>query len=178
MLTQIYLEDEKKKKHLPILYKSIFIFTGLILGFLLSRIFFMTITVKDSSMIPNLEKGDRALVLKIISPDIGDIVLLNSPVEPEKVLFKRLVARGGDVMEIKDKIIYKNFEKLKLNWHIHCKDERLFPADFSNRDNLPSVGINDGECFVLGDNLDRSFDSRDFGAISEENIIGRVIFKY
>ena len=57
-------------------------------------------------------------------------------------------------------------------------DSRIFPEDFNHRDNMPLIKINKGEIFVVGDNYDYSFDSRDFGAISEELIIGRMIYKF
>ncbi len=178
MLNRIYLEDEKKKKSIPILSRAIFIFTGIVLGFVLFRLFFISFTINDSTMLPNLKKGDWALIIKVLSPVVGDIVLIQSPVEPEKVLLRRLIAKDGDVIEIKNKAVYKNFQIMEFNWPVHRIDARIFPMNFSHRDNLPEKKIKEGGYFVLTDNLDLSFDSRDFGEVREENIIGKVIFKY
>ena len=71
----MYFDEEKKPITHSILIKVIFIFTGIVLGFLISRFFFQTFTVSDNSMLPNLQKGDRTVILKIVTPDIGDIVL-------------------------------------------------------------------------------------------------------
>ena len=174
----MYIQDEKKPIARSLLVKALFLFTGLVCGLLLSRIFFQTYTITDDSMLPNLKKGDNAVILKSASPEPGDIVLVNSPIERHRVMIKRLVAEDGDVVEIKDKRFYINSAEFKFQWQVTSRDRRVFPENFSSRDSMPAVKVNNGYCFVLGDNLDYSFDSRDFGPVSEKNIIGKVLFKY
>ncbi len=174
----MYIQDEKKPVARTIFIKALFIFAGLVAGLLISRIFFQTYTVSDDSMLPNLRKGDRAVILKITEPEPGDIVLVHSPVERHTVMIKRLIAGDGDVVEIKDKILYVNSAAFKFRWPVTSRDRRTFPENFSKRDSLQALKIEKDFCFVMGDNLDYSFDSRDFGPVSEKYIIGRVLFKY
>jgi signal peptidase I len=174
----MYIQEEKKPIARSIFNKTLFLFTGLVFGFFLSRIFFQTFTIADDSMLPNLKKGDRAVIFKSITPKIGDIILFRSPLERDKVMVKRIIANSGDVVEIKDKLYYVNSSEFKFQRPVLSRDRRIFPENFSNRDNLPAKKINNRECFVTGDNLDYSFDSRDFGPVSEKNIIGKVIFIY
>jgi signal peptidase I len=161
----------------PKLFKAIIVFAGLILGFLTARFFFLPFTVCDDSMLPNFKKGESVYILKHISPKIGDIVLLQNPVQPDMVMLKRVVGLDGNFIEIRNKIIYKNNDKMKFTWKINSTDNRIFPMNFSSRDNLPAVKIERKMFFVIGDNLDYSFDSRSFGPISEKLIIGKVIYK-
>ena len=174
----MYIQDEKKPIARSVLMKVPFLFAGLLAGLLLSRIFFQTYTIADDSMLPNLKKGDRAVIFKVMAPKPGDIVLVNSPIERHRVMIKRLIAEGGDVVEIKNKLFYVNSTEFNFQWPVVARDRRVFPENFSGRDSMPAIKINQGYCFVIGDNLDYSFDSRDFGPVSEKNIIGRVIFKY
>ena len=61
--------------------KLLIVFTSLVIGFIISRVFFiMPFTAQDNSMNPNIKKGDYILILKITQPKEGDIVLLKSPV--------------------------------------------------------------------------------------------------
>lgn len=167
---------EKKRASYSFMTKSLITLTGIALGFLLSRFFFVTYTTSDSSMLPNIKRGERVLILKHFSPNVGDIVLLKSPTEPDRVLLKRLIAKEDDSVEIKNKLVYKNNKIMKFDWKTRSKDKRIFPVSFTNRDNLSETKIGSDEFFVLGDNLDSSFDSRDFGLVDKKNIIGKFVY--
>jgi signal peptidase I len=159
--------------------KLLIIFAGLIIGFILSRVFFiMPFTAQDNSMNPNINKGDYVLILKVTSPKEGDIVLVKSPIEPGRVILKRLVAIGEKNIEIKNKKIFINNMEFSPGWNLLSNDKRIFPEDFNHRDNLPQIKINKGEIFVIGDNFDYSFDSRALGPVDEKLIIGRMIYKF
>ena len=110
-------------------------------------------------------------------PEIGDIVLIKSPIEPEKVLLKRIIAKEGDTIEIRNKIFYRNDKKIKFTWKTTSTDKRIFPMKFTGRDNSASFRMKRKQYFLVGDNLDYSFDSRNFGPIDEEDIIGRFFLK-
>lgn len=169
----------KKIEGLTILSKILLSVAGFILGLLITRIFlFMPYLVQDSSMLPGLNKGDYVIVLKISDPDPGDIVLVNSPAEPDAVILKRLIAKGPGYIEITGRNFYINRKSVSFRWKTLSKDTRRFPSGFSGRDNLPERELKEGEMFIIGDNLNYSFDSRDFGPVSEENIIGRIIFQF
>ena len=173
----MYLEEKNKGLALTSLAKVIIILAGVVLGFLLSRIIILPFTIPNDSMSPNLRKGDIVFILKHIPPKVGDIVLFTSPVEPDRVLLKRVIAKNGDTIEIIKKIIYKNNRKFEFSWKTLSNDYRIFPMNFSFRDNLPIIKIKPKEFFVIGDNLDYSFDSRSFGVINATMIIGKLILK-
>lgn len=174
----MYIKEEKSPIAKSVFIKITFVLTGIITGFFISRIFFQTYAVKGDSMLPNLKNGDSVIIFKGLSPETGDIVLFTSPLEKDRVMLKRLIAKDGDVIEIRDKNIYINSRIASLPWDTRSIDKRILPEDFSGRDNLPALRIKKGEYFFMGDNLDYSFDSRNFGPVSDENIIGKVIFKY
>ncbi|MFH0976510.1 MAG: signal peptidase I [Spirochaetota bacterium] len=175
----MYITDDSRMQGLTKYAKVLIIAAGIILGFVISRLFFvLPFTAQDNSMNPDIKKGDYVLILKIGSSKEGDIVLVKSKVEKGRVILKRLIAKGEKIVELKDKKIYINETEFIPKWKILSDDARIFPESFSNRDNLFPVKVNKGEVFVLGDNFDYSFDSRTFGAVDERLIIGRVIYKF
>jgi len=173
----MYIEKKDLSIRSSILLKIIMTFSGLVIGIMISRIFIIPFTVSDISMLPNFKIGDNVFIMRYLLPDVGDIVLIKSPVEPDKVLLKRVIAKDGDTIEIRNKIIYINQERLIIGWKTLSKDERIFPMYFSYRDNFPIVKIKRGQYFIIGDNQDYSFDSKNFGVVDEDMLIGRLLFK-
>lgn len=171
-------EERKPNKLYLIAVRSVIVIGGVVLGFLLCRIFITPHTVSDDSMRPVYKSGDRILILKHATPVKGDVVLMESPVETDRVLLKRVAATEGDIIEIRDKVFYLNNKKYEFKWNPLSLDGRSFPMTFTKRDSMPSVKLKRNEYFVIGDNLDYSFDGRSFGIIGSERMIGRVIYKY
>jgi signal peptidase I len=169
--------EEKITNGTSYVYRATFIIAGIIIGYILIRFIFIPYTISDNSMSPGLKKGELIFILKIGKPEIGDIVLIKSPIEPEKVLLKRIIAREGDTIEIRNKIFYRNDKKVKFTWKTISTDKRIFPMKFTSRDNSTSIRMKRKQYFLVGDNLDYSFDSRNFGPIDEEDIIGRFFLK-
>lgn len=175
----MYIDESTKKFTLTKYAKVLILFTGLVIGFILSRIFlFLPFTVQDNSMNPGLNKGDTIIIFKIGSAKEGDITLFESPVHPDTVILKRIITSGEKTVEIKNKRIFVNNAEFSPRWPQITKDSRVFPEKFSNRDNLPQIKMKKGEFFLMGDNRDYSFDSRDFGPVSEKLAIGRMIYKF
>jgi len=157
---------------------SLFVAGGLIIGLILSRIFFVPFVVTDASMLPNFNIGDRIIIMKVSGTRPGDAVLIKSPVETDRVLFKRIIASEGDTIEIINKTIYINNKKLDVPWKTKSIDRRVLPMSFTYRDAMPMLKINRNEYFVIGDNPDYSFDSRSFGVVPEEAIIGKLLYTF
>jgi signal peptidase I len=133
----------------------------------------------------------------------GDIVVFLSPAEPGLYVVKRIIGIPGDKIHLRDGVVYRNGEKLDEPYVLHHPDEGGFDPNRSYRENFPSVPpeefnnlfpdweshlpqyIRDGELvvppnsyFAMGDNRDVSYDSRFWGFIPQENVIGRPMFVY
>ena len=133
------------------------------------------------SMEPTIAKGETFRVAKLAGPpERGLIVAFKSLEDPSIVLVKRVIAVGGEQLEIDSKKIMLNGKPLNEPYVVH-RDANTFPdlpivSNVSRqRDHLDKTTIPDGHVFLMGDNRDLSFDSRNYGPVPLENIVGRVI---
>ena len=170
--------DIQTKSGLGIIIKIASAVAGVIVGFLVCRFIIVPFIVPDNTMKPSLKKGDIIIFLKHAAPKRGDIVLIESPVEPGRVLIKRVIAAEGSTVEIRDRAFFINNDRFEIPWKTTRTDTRVFPMNFTFRDNMPAVRISRNEFFVLSDNLDTGFDSRALGIIRDDQIIGRMIYRY
>ncbi|CAB4730958.1 unannotated protein [freshwater metagenome] len=131
--------------------------------------------IPSESMVPTLEIGDRVLVNKLSyrAHDInrGDVVVFTRPPglpagpgEPED-LIKRVIGVPGDTLQAKEGSMYVNGKLL---------DEPYLPEGTSTVNLDKPVTIQDGQAWVMGDNRNNSQDSRVFGPIEAETVIGRA----
>ena len=151
--------------------------------------------IPSGSMLETLQIGDQILVNKFIygvkipftngktlipvkDPVRGDIVVFKYPEDPSKDFIKRVVAVGGDTLEIKDKQLYVNDKLVTEEPYAIHKDERMIPANFSTRDYLRKITIPDKKLFVMGDNRDNSHDSRFWGFVDLTEIKGEAFMIY
>ena len=110
-------------------------------------------------------------------PARGDVVVFKSNTNEKVLLVKRVVAVEGDEIEIVAKELRLNGAAISEPYVSHT-DKRIMPSSpdvppqVRLRDNLPPVRIGQGEVFVLGDNRDESFDSRFYGSIKVDSIVG------
>lgn len=153
--------------------KIILASAGLIVGLLLCRLFISPFTVGDSSMEPTLLKGQKTLVARFAGFQSGDIVLARHPLDNGKVMIKRIIATEGDTVEIRNKVLYINEVKAELQGET-SGDDRNFPMNFTNRDTMIPIRLEKGELFLMGDNRNRSYDSRELGPFTENMIKGKV----
>ncbi|MBU4438589.1 MAG: signal peptidase I [Acetobacterium sp.] len=143
---------------------------AIVLAFIIKMFLFDFVMVQGSSMFPTLVQGDRLIVNKIGytigEPDYGDIVILSYSDSVEYV--KRVIGKGGDTIEIKNMVVYRNGEPLE--------------EDYINTDpyeDFAKVTVPAGTYFVMGDNRANSSDSRypSLGFVKKDAIDGRVIFR-
>lgn len=93
-----------------------------------------------------------------------------------RYLIKRIVGLPNETIEIKDKSVYINGTLFEEPWANINKDERILNSEISGRDNFGPHIVGYNEYFVLSDNRDYGYDSRDFGNVSFSLINGKVIF--
>lgn len=127
----------------------------------LIRTFIVTpIIVDGDSMSPTLTDGEMMLLNKLGSIERNDIVVINNE---EGYIIKRVIALPGESIECRDGVIYINDEKYNDNFA-------------SKTDDFVKQFLNDDEYFVMGDNRFVSMDSRIFGAVTKEEILGTTNF--
>ena len=151
--------------------------------------------IPSGSMLETLQIGDQILVNKFIygvkipftdgytlipvkNPQRGDIVVFKYPEDPSKDYIKRVMAVGGDSIEIIDKQVFVNDKPVTDEpWAVH-KDPRILPRQFSRRDTMKKVQVPEGKLFVMGDNRDNSHDSRFWGFVDLKAVKGEAFIIY
>ena len=159
------------------MYKIVMLSAGLLLGLILARLFFFIMKVETESMNPNLKTGERIIVNRFVSAGKGDIVAVESPADEGRIILSRIIASEFETVEIRNRIVYINDTAAQFSWNIKKEDSAIYPMKFTYRDNMPPVKLGKDEYFLLGDNFDSSYDSRTIGAVPEELIEGRIIYK-
>jgi signal peptidase I len=155
---------------------------GALLVALIVRTFFVqAFWIPSDSMEPTLHEGDRVLVNKLSYKlhDVhrGDIIVFKRPERaqsdtPEddiEDLIKRVIGLPGDTIETVDGVIYINDKPLP--------EPYLPPNTRSDQPPVTRQEIPDGQYFVMGDNRSNSQDSRWFGPIDEDLIVGRAFVR-
>lgn len=134
--------------------------------------------VSGNSMFPNFRSGDLIMTDKITyrfsEPKRGDIVVFKNPRNENEDFIKRVMAVPGDTIMVQDSKVYVNNQLLSepylsLNPPTYGKGYLI--------DGQP-VKTGDNQYFVFGDNREHSSDSREWGPIGKEKIIGRVFIRY
>jgi signal peptidase I len=131
--------------------------------------------VEGLSMFATLDDNDYLIANKIDyrlhAPQRGDIIILRPPTNNSTDFIKRIIALPGERILISDGIVYINGHKL---------DEPYLPEAWVTLNNLygpDGVVVPPNDYFVMGDNRNRSEDSRSFGFISRDSIDGRAWFR-
>lgn len=159
-----------------------------------------TLLIGDHVFVDRVDVAPKTPWMPVIpyrTPKHGDIIVFLSPSEPGLYVVKRIMGLPGDHIQLKDGVVYRNGEPLNEPYVIHTTGSYN-----PYRDNFPDVAppegmitpewhlemssyIENGEIVVppgryfgMGDNRDVSYDSRYFGFIPQENIIGRPMFIY
>ena len=131
-----------------------------------------TITVKGQSMEPNLH-GQQRLIIDLVShrfrpPQRGEIIVFDVPESVSEIpLIKRIMGIPGDTVETKQGAAYLNGQRLNEPYLAEMTLGRMTPRL-----------VPEGHVFVLGDNRNHANDSRYFGMVPYDHIIGRAWVSY
>ena len=185
-------EKPAKTKHIVREYAES-ILVAVLLALVIRTFVVQAFKIPSGSMEDTLAIGDHLLVnkfiygtkipftdteiLKLRDPKQGDVIVFQYPEDPSKDFIKRVVGVPGDVVEVKDKRVYVN-GKLYANPHEVHKEPDTIPKEMNPRDFKDPVKVPAGNYFVMGDNRDRSYDSRFWGFVSMDKIKGRAFIKY
>jgi signal peptidase I len=121
---------------------------------------------------------DQKMYFDFNKPKRGDVVIFRDPTgKTTSMWIKRCMGLPGDVMEMKDKQLYINGQKMDEPYVVH-KDMRIFPAYFQPRDTFGPITVPQGSYFMMGDNRDQSYDSRFWGALPFNKIRGKAFIVY
>ncbi len=166
---------KKKEKSVNPLKILILCAAGILAGFFVCRIFFFSYTVQDSAMDPAVPEGTRILMFRFGTPAPGDLTLAEHPYDEGCLLLRRAAAGPDTRVEIRNKILYLDGKKAEALLQGYSSDPRNLPMSFTYRDSMPAVKTGSSSFFLLGDNRDRSWDSRDFGPVEKDRIKGTVL---
>ncbi len=156
----------------------ILITIALVLAFFIRTFIAEPRYIPSDSMVPTLHTGDRLVVEKISyrfnSPKLGDIVVFQPPPElqrrgypQDQAFIKRVIGTPGDTLKIDDGQLY-------LNGKVLQEDYIKEPP----REPLSSRTVPQNQYFMMGDNRNDSNDSRYWGFLPKQNIIGKATFRF
>ncbi|MFC1658665.1 signal peptidase I [Candidatus Omnitrophota bacterium] len=162
-----------------------------ILSLVLRVFVFGNYEIPSSSMRPTLVEGDRIIVntffygpdipftdwsLPAISqPQRGDIIIFKNPQDKQAIPFiKRLIATEGEVVQITDGDIFIDGQRIDESKILGGEREYAARGEYG----IGEIEVPEGCYYVLGDNVQVSSDSRYWGFVPEEDLIGKAVFLY
>ncbi len=148
--------------------------------FMVTYIFvFQPNKVRGSSMVPTFLDGDYLLTDKVTyrwvrQPEQGDIVVFQSPENQNYDFIKRIMALPGDNIMVEDGRVYVNDQPLEENYlpdSVTTRSGAFLKEGIAYR-------VPENSYIVFGDNRNGSSDSREWGPVVREKIVGRAWFRY
>ena len=159
-----------------------------------------TLLVGDMLMVNRASIGSRIPATNIripgySQPRVGDVLVFDPPHEETLKLIKRLVGMPSDELEMRNRVLYRNGESVDEPYAVHSdvgdemhpwmnwQREHVAPGIDPNtyaptRDNWGPLIVPEGNYFMLGDNREKSFDSRYWGLLEAWRLEGRAVFTY
>ncbi len=154
---------------------ELFVFT-LVAVMLLTTFVLRHSKVDGGSMMNTLHNGDHLIISDLFyTPDYDDIVVFHSAEADGKALVKRIVALEGDTVDF---YFAEGRYLLYVNGELVEKDYAYVGGEGHVLSEVRGYVVKPGEVFVLGDHRNDSHDSRSFGAIDTDTILGRVILRF
>ena len=146
------------------------------LATLFTRFVMQPYEIPSGSMEQTIEVGDRVFSEKVSymfsDPVQGDIITFEDPADSERVLIKRVIATGGQTVDLRDGVVYVDGVPLDEPY------TQGKPSNDLNSGITYPYTVPEGHVWVMGDNRTNSNDSRYFGAIDEDTLTGRAALVY
>lgn len=140
-------------------------------GIVLRLFVFKPYLIPSASMEPGIAPGDRIIVnqlsYRLGAPSRGDVVVFAYPRDPNRTFVKRVLALEGETVELKDNQVFINSQLVN--------EPYLKPGDYPpfGPETIPKDNV-----FVLGDNRRQSEDSREWGLLPRNYLIGKATMIY
>ncbi len=134
---------------------------------LVNKATYFKVDLSFLNFLPFFDAGDNPVHYIFGGPGRGDVVVFRFPNQPERDFIKRVIGLPGDQVEIKDGLVFVNG---------HALDEP-YELERPTHDYGPVV-VPEGQYFVLGDNRNNSYDSRSWGFVPEDDIVGKAWLSY
>lgn len=171
------MQESTKKE----IFSWVRVFLFIVVAVILIRTFlFTTIMVNGDSMFPTFADKDRVIVNKVSEIQRFDMVVFDAP-DSDSLYIKRVIGLPGDSIEIKDDILFVNGNATEEPYLEENKQNNEFDYltdNFSLEELTGEPKVPEGMLFVMGDNRIYSKDSRNFGFIPKESLIGEAILQY
>lgn len=172
-------EDNQAKPTLvrKIIDNALVIIVSVSLAFMLRAFVFDIYLVPTGSMLPTIQLQDRLIGEKIsyrfTEPKQGDVVTFVSPEDERTTLVKRVIATGGQTVDLKDGFVYVDGQKLDEPYTHGLPSE---PLDRTRVDIRFPYTVPEESIWVMGDNRTNSLDSRYFGAVPVSSVTSHCIY--
>lgn len=181
-LSQNNFSSNKKKKAITVLTAvGLSLLVAVIVAIIVIAVVCDTFVVDGSSMYPTLyggednvyTDGDKVVVNKYKTPDVGDIVVLHP--EGQSTMIKRVVATAGDTVKVVGGVLYVNGAKADTSY-LSDKNKLMYASYLDTLLDMAEFTVKQGHIWVLGDNRLVSHDSRDpeIGQVSLDEVLGTV----
>lgn len=136
---------------------------------------FQPFIVNGTSMAPSFETADYLFIDEISfrfrEPERGEVVVFKAPLEPKDRYIKRIIGLPGETVNVSNGLVYiTQTEKFLLDESEYLLEDTVTHGEVS-------VILGEKEYFVMGDNRQFSSDSRRWGVLPKENIVGRAFFR-
>ncbi len=166
---------------------------ALLLALFIRTFIVQAFKIPSGSMIPTLQIGDHILVNKLAygiripflenyalefgTPQRGDVIVFIFPEDRTKDFIKRVIAVAGDSIEIRGKKVYINGNPV-ADPHAHFEGDDPQTMGLPSRDDFGPRSVPQHHVFVMGDNRDRSYDSRFWGFVDLDDVRGKAFLIY
>ncbi|MGE6375733.1 signal peptidase I [Peribacillus muralis] len=170
---------ESTKKEVYSWVKSIVF--AFIFVFICRQLLFTPTTVLGASMSPTFQDQDKVVVSKTTEIQRSDVIVFHAPDVDGKDYIKRVIGLPGDSIDVKDDVLYINGKAVEEPYLNVNKEDNPFnklTEDFSLPEKTGESKVPKDMLFVMGDNRLNSKDSRIFGFISYDSIVGEVKFRF